>query len=195
MVFDEKAVIARVQAGDEAAFNLIMDQYQDRLFRLSLRLMRNKEDAEEVLMEAFTKAFFGMHKFRGDSSLFTWLYAITLKIAFKKRGRGAKHTDRTRPIDDMAADPVSTEVAADDASWHKEIGRQIDEAALRLPRAQRAVFVLRHQEELTFQEIANHLGKSEGGVKALYFHAVRKMRTMLAPVFGRTPRGGPDQAG
>lgn len=186
MGLDEKDVLDRLKAGDDQAFNLVMDAYQDRLFRLALRLMRNREDAEEVLQEALLKAFFGISKFRGESTLYTWLYSITLKIALKRRRRSASLEQFTTLVEDM--DPASRDPSPDSESASREIGRLIDQAVVNLPRAQRAVFVLRHQEEMTFHEIAQHLGKSEGGIKALYFHAVRKLRRMLEGVRGVAPR-------
>lgn len=179
MEFDERDVIARIRAGEESAFNLIMDRYQEKLFRLALRLMRTREDAEDVLQEAFLKAFFGISKFRGESSLYTWLYAITLKIALKRRHREGRKSDLTTSVETMTVDPAGHDRPPDQDAANRELGRRIDEAVLRLPKKQRAVFVLRHQEEMAFREIGCYLGKSEGGVKALYFHAVRKMRAML----------------
>ncbi|MEW6368444.1 MAG: sigma-70 family RNA polymerase sigma factor [Acidobacteriota bacterium] len=183
MEFDEREVVARVLGGDESAFNQILDRYQDQLFRLALRLTRNREDAEEVLQEALVRAFFNLSKFRGESSLLTWLYSITLRTGLRRRRQRARRDLFTTSVEDIPRDPASPDALPDAQSHDREIARHIDEAVLKLPRAQRAVFVLRHQEELTFREIGQHLGKSEGGVKALYFHAVRKMRKFLQSVW------------
>ena len=170
-------LIERLRAGDERAFEDLVEEYRERLHRVAWRILRDDESAEDAAQEAFIKVFRHIGRFEGRSSLYTWIYRITVNIALNKLKR-----DRFRemiPLGDMmrrdprpGADPARAAIGS-------EIAQRIKEAVTSLPDKQRAVFTLRFYEQLSHREIAEIVGCSEGTSKANYFHAIRKLRKLL----------------
>lgn len=174
---DEESLVRRFQEGEEKAFNELVSRYKQRIFHMILKMVRNKEDAKDLSQETFVKAYYGLKSFRSESSFFTWItrIALNLCINFQKREKFRNFIsffDIKKPI--LAENSASQNVAKD------EVSRAIDQAVLSLPSKQREVFVLRYYQRLPYQEIAEILGKSQGGVKSNYFQAVNKLKKILA---------------
>jgi RNA polymerase sigma-70 factor (ECF subfamily) len=161
---------------DETFGKAVLD-YKERIFLVILRFVRNRDDAKDLTQETFVKAYSSRHQFRGDSSLYTWLYriAVNLSLNYKSRSRVSVLSS----IDD------SLELVADgnpsDTILTGELGKHIDSAVGQLPARQRMVFLMRYYEDKPHAEIANILGITEGAVKANYHQAVKKLRVQLAP--------------
>ncbi len=171
-------VIARARAGDGDAFNLIVETYRNRLFGLAVGILRRRDAAEDVVQEAFIKAYKNLAKFRGDANIYTWLYRITVNTAHNylrsARRKSAVDFEEVAPvIEAKGADPATATVTA-------ELGVAIEGAVAALPPRQREVFILHYFEQLHHREIADILEITEGAVKAHFFHAVRKLRGTLA---------------
>ena len=162
------------QNGDESAFNHLVLRYQERVYWVARRFMADHDNADDVTQEVFTKAYHSLSEFRRESSVYTWLYRITVNIALNSLRR-QKIREAFR-IDELfdAADTES--IAPDEAVENKETHSLIERAIARLPAKQKAVFVLRYYEELPYEEIAKLLKTSVGGLKANYFHAVKKIQ-------------------
>jgi RNA polymerase sigma-70 factor (ECF subfamily) len=170
-------VVRRARGGDGDAFGTIVETYRDRLFGLALGIVRNTAAAEDIVQEAFVKAYRNLRRFRGDSSVYTWLYRIAVNTAHNhlRRERRAGRVDFEEVAPVIAAkDPNPADRAAD-----SELGEAIDGAIQRLPRRQREVFILHYFERMTHREIAEVLGVTEGAVKASFFHAIRKLKGAL----------------
>lgn len=174
---DTRSLVERLQAGDERAFEELVEEYRERVYRVAWRILRDDEDAEDAAQEAFIKIFKSIGRFEGRSSVYTWIYRITVNIALNKLKRDKFR--RMVPLGDMirkdtrpGADPSRTTMGS-------EIARRIGEAVDTLPEKQRAVFTLKFYEELSHREIAEIVGCSEGTSKANYFHAIRKLRKLL----------------
>ena len=84
---DEISLVKQFKEGDERAFNEIVRTYQERLYYLALKLLGDREDAQDISQEAFVKAYYGLNKFKEDSSLYTWLYRIVLNLCMNRRRR------------------------------------------------------------------------------------------------------------
>ncbi len=172
-----QALIRRLKAGDEKAFDELVTEYRERIYRVAWRILREDEAAEDAAQEAFIKVFRHIGRFEGRSSLYTWIYRITVNIALNKLKR-----DRFRqmlPLGDLprrerrpTADPARMAESS-------EIAHRIREAVETLPDKQKAVFTLKFYEGMSHREIADIVGCSEGTSKANYFHAIRKLRTQL----------------
>lgn len=170
-------LVARLKAGDEQAYEELVTEYRERVYRVAWRILRDDESAEDAAQEAFIRVFRHIGRFEGRSSIYTWIYRITVNIALNKLKR-----DRFRrmvPLGDVihrdrraSADPAR-------AAMSSEVAERIDAAVNGLPEKQRAVFVLKFYEGLSHAEIAEVLDCSEGTSKANYFHAIRKMRKQL----------------
>jgi RNA polymerase sigma-70 factor (ECF subfamily) len=169
-------LIRRFKQGEEKAFNELVNLYKKRIFNLVLRMVRNQEDAMDLAQEVFVKVYHSLKDFRGESSFSTWLHriAVNLSLNFTQRDRFRSFIslpDLTQPV-------LSSDSPLKDYE-KKELDKAIDQAVLSLPKKQKAVFVLRHYQELQYSEIANVMGKSEGAVKANYFQALKKLKKSL----------------
>lgn len=170
-------LVQKFQAGDETAFNQLVLRHQKRIFSLTYKMIRNQEEAEDLSQEVFVKAYHALKQFKRESSFFTWLYQIALNASI--------NYSRSRRWKDLIS---IFEVKEPEASWGNpaellqadRTNQAIDQAVLSLPPQQRAVFVLRHYEELPYREIANLTGRTEGALKANYFQAVKKLQKKLA---------------
>ena len=161
---------------DDKTFRKAVTEYRERIFLVLLRYVRNREDAKDLVQEAFIKAYRSRGSFRGESSIYTWLYriAINLAINYKSRNRVSSFLsleDTTEIVDNGDA--------SDDV-LDKEVKGQIDKAIEELPPRQRMVFILHYYEEKPHAEIAGMLGITEGAVKANYHQAIMKLRGKLS---------------
>jgi len=172
-------VVRRARDGDHDAFGLIVETYRDRLFGLAVGILRDRSAAEDVVQEAFIKAYKNLKGFRGDSSIYTWLYRIAVNTAHNHLRRAGRRTE----IDFEEVAPVIQARGQNPAesTANAELGVAIDGAIQNLPPRQREVFMLHYFERMTHREIAEVLGVTEGAVKANFFHAVQKLKGALKP--------------
>lgn len=170
-------LVDRLRTGDERAFEQLVEEYRERVYRVAWRILRDDEDAEDVAQETFIKVFRNIGRFEGRSSLYTWIYRITVNIALNRIKRDKFR--RMVPLGDMIRGDSRPHSNPARAAIGSEITARIDEAVRLLPDKQRAVFTLKFYEELSHREIADIVGCSEGTSKANYFHAIRKLRKLL----------------
>jgi RNA polymerase sigma-70 factor (ECF subfamily) len=172
-------LVQRARDGDDGAFGVIVETYRDRLFGVAVGMLRNRTAAEDVVQEAFVKAYQNLKRFRGDASIYTWLYRIAVNTAHNhiRRARRKMEVDfeEVAPVIE-AAGPNPAQTAA-----NAELGEAIDGAIQGLPPRQREVFILHYFERMTHRETAEILGVTEGAVKANFFHAVQKLKGALKP--------------
>ncbi len=171
----DAALVARAQAGDEAAFGELVRRHLDRAHAVAFRILREREDARDVTQDAFVRAWRALPRFEGRSEFGTWLTRIVTNLALNRVRRDRMRTAAS--IDEMGdlRDPTAGQPRGGAMAE-----RRIAEAIAALPPVQRAVFVMRFQEDLSVKETAERLGCSEGAVKASSFHAIRKLRVALA---------------
>ncbi len=172
-----RRLLERLKAGDEQAFEELVTEYRERVQRVAWRILRDDESAEDAAQEAFVKVFRHIGRFEGRSSLYTWIYRITVNIALNKLKR-----DRFRQMLPLGDAPRRERRAFSDPARmaeSSEIAERIAAAVKILPDKQRAVFTLKFYEHLSHKEIADVVGCSEGTSKANYFHAIRKLRKEL----------------
>jgi len=175
----DSELVRRFKEGNESAFTLIVGRYQQRLVQVARAVLGDEDDAMDISQEAFVKAYFHLKSFREDSSLYTWLYRIVYNLCISHLRRkkivsflSFNHHDEDVEFDSKEPDPS-------DLLERREILDAVNAAVDALPLKQRTVFILRQMEGLTHGEIAKIMGVTEGAVKASYFHAVRKLQTML----------------
>lgn len=188
----DQQLVDRVQRGDKKAFELLVAKYQRKLMRLVSRLVRDPAEAEDVVQEAFIKAYRALPQFRGDSAFYTWLYRIginTAKNYLITQGRRA---------------PTSTESDAEDAETFedadglrdintpesllatKQIARTVNTAMDTLPEELRVAITLREIEGLSYDEIAETMGCPIGTVRSRIFRAREAIAEKLRPLLGTT---------
>jgi len=189
--FDESALVAQAKAGDQNAFAELVNRYERKIYRLAKNITRNDEDAEDVLQDAFLKAYTHLDNFKGDSKFYTWLVRIAVNEALMRLRK--RKTDRSVPLDEpveLGEETVAREIAVwednPEQRYSKEEWRQIlDEAVDELKPDFRTVFVLRDIEELSTEETAETLGISIPAVKSRLLRARLALREMLTRQFRR----------
>ncbi len=189
--FDESALVAQAKAGDQNAFGELVNRYERKIYRLAKNITRNDEDAEDVLQDAFLKAYSHLDNFKGDSKFYTWIVRIAVNEALMRLRK--RKTDRSVPLDepmDLGEETVNREIAVwednPEQRYSKEEWRQIlDEAVESLKPDFRTVFVLRDIEELSTEETAEALGISVPAVKSRLLRARLALREKLTRQFKR----------
>lgn len=174
---EQEDLVRRLKAGDERAFEELVATYRERVYRVAWRVVRDDETAEDVAQEAFIRVFRHVGRFQERSSLYTWIYRITVNIALNRLRR-----DRFRhmvPMGELQWEDKRPQADPSHAAMSSELAERVDAAVRALPDKQRAVFTLRFFEGMSHKEIAEVVGCSEGTSKANYFHAVRKLRKLL----------------
>jgi RNA polymerase sigma-70 factor (ECF subfamily) len=170
-------LVQEVRNGNRRAYTELMRRYQQRVYWTARRIVGSHADAEDVTQESFVKAFLSLGDFRGDSSFFTWLYRITVNLslnAIRKKQvmnylRQSEIINRFLPSQDNPEDDLN----------YSETERRLHEAIALLPEKQKAVFVMRFFDELPYEDISHILNTSVGGLKANYFHALKKVQAYL----------------
>jgi RNA polymerase sigma-70 factor (ECF subfamily) len=188
---DESALVAKAQAGDTAAFGELVSRYQNKIYRLAKHITQNDEDAEDVLQEAFLKAYEHIGGFQGNSKFYTWIVRIAVNEALMKLRK--RKTDRTVPLDepvDTGEEMVNREIAVwednpEQRYSQEEMQQILNEAVQDLKPDFRTVFVLRDIEELSTEETAESLGISIPAVKSRLLRARLALREKLTRKFKR----------
>ncbi len=180
-------LVEEVRNGRRQAFTELMRRYQQRVYWAARRMVGSHEEADDIAQETFIKAYLGLGEFRGDSSFFTWLYRIAINLslnAIRKRQLVSylRQSDIVNALFPAASDPERELVA-------KETESRLQKAVSALPEKQRAVFVLRYYEELSYDEISEILKTSVGGLKANYFHALKKVQESMRDEVQKREKG------
>ena len=182
---DDSAAVAQARAGDSEAFRLLVERHSRALFRLAYRMTGNEHDAEDVVQEAFLKAYRSLDRFEERSQVSSWLYRIASNCAFDVLRRRQR---RDSPVDSLdvedAAEPEGTLPGPDRLAEGSDVRRGLEQALERMSARERAAFVLRHFEGRSVREIEEALGLDTTAVKQSVCRAVRKARQVLAPLAG-----------
>lgn len=176
----EQHTIARAAAGDRIAYHRLVLEHSDAVFRVAWRLMRDESLAQDVVQDAFIKAWNKLPDFRGDASFRSWVTRITVNTAMDQLRKQARRKQFEAPESDWAAEAVDHAAAQPERTI--DIRAQTAAAMHKLSENERAALMLRHYEGHSIQEIAQMLEMTSGACKQTIFRAVRKMRTALAPL-------------
>lgn len=184
---DEAALIRAAQAGDQYAFEQLVQSYDQNVLRLALNLLRSPDDASDVYQEAFLRVYRNLHTFRFDCSFQTWLYRIVTNLCVdqvrKRRVRkeessvietGEGRLDRTEvmPEQRAQADPERALIS-------RQLSSKIQDVLAELTPRERMVFQMRHYQGMRLRAIGEVLGTSEEAAKNCLFRATQKMRAAL----------------
>lgn len=192
---DELALVEAAKKGDIAAFEELVKRYDRNVFRIAQHITQNREDAEDVVQDAFLKAYGNLTQFQGQSKFYTWLVRIAVNEALMKLRR--RRPERTVSLDqdvETDEDTIPREVA----DWSPNPEQQYNQAELRellqrtiqgLPAGFRTVFVLRDVEGLSTEETAEALGLSIPAVKSRLLRARLQLRERLNKYFKRRNNG------
>jgi RNA polymerase sigma-70 factor (ECF subfamily) len=170
----EAQLVTACLAGERDAFAVIVERHRRSVYQLCYRFVGNHEDASDLSQEVFLRAFRGLRGFKGQSSLATWLYRISVNTCLNRVTANAPVTEPldARPHEAVGDDPTASLI-------RNERNARVRAAIARLPRKQRATLILRAYQELSHREIAEILGSSVGAVKANFFHALGNLKKIL----------------
>jgi RNA polymerase sigma factor (sigma-70 family) len=178
LLTDEELVELFHRGEKHGSFTAIIERYQKKIYFAAKRMLDgDHDDADDVAQETFVKAYEALGNFRAESKLYTWLYRIMANTVIQK-SRKSK-TRKTVGLEDVIELKESDELTPDAAMVRRETTKIIEEAVEVLPPKQRQVFMMRFYDELPYEEIAKIVGTSVGGLKANYFHAVKKIGEYL----------------
>lgn len=158
----------------EAAFNLIVKSYSQKLYWHVRRLVLDHDDADDVVQNTFIKIWKGLPNFRGESNVYTWSYRIATNEALSFLRSKKENTH----FDDVAYG-ISQNMEADAFFEGDEAQAKLQSAIASLPEKQRVVFNLRYFDEMSYAEMSLVVDTSEGALKASYHHAVKKIEAYL----------------
>jgi RNA polymerase sigma-70 factor, ECF subfamily len=175
---DEQSLISRSQSGDKLAFCQLAGAYERRIYSLALHYCRNSHDAEDLSQEVWLKAYQALKTFRGEASFYTWLRRITINCFLNHRRSSLFRRERTNEIDEQLTSAATLETTVQ----NKILVDRVLQALSTVTPNQRLIFLLKHHEGMTVDEIARELGCSSGTVKKSLFRTVTKLRSQLETV-------------
>jgi len=179
----DRELVQEARDGSHAAFEALVRRYSDRAFRVAYRVVRDTDEAEEVLQEALIKAYRALRNFESRSSFYTWLYRIVVNLALDRRRRSKASVSLewddnvARRIDARAIVPA--EANPESASRRAEVRKLVAEGIHGLPDGQREVLLLREVDGLSYEEIADTMQISKGTVMSRLHYARKKMVAFL----------------
>jgi RNA polymerase sigma-70 factor (ECF subfamily) len=185
-LIDDEMLVTQFKSGSQKAFDELMKRYERRIFGYLLRSVRNYEDAEDLTLEVFFKAYRALDSWEPKAKFSTWLYTIASNLAIDyHRSKARQPTYVFEDEDTIEARLVATDISSNPEKEleEKERGRIIREAVDELSSKQKAVFMLTRYEGLQIREVAEALGMAEGTVKIHLHRAMKKLQTLLRPLW------------
>ena len=177
MDMTDSALVRRVLDGDSDAYTILVDRYYDRYARFAVHMLGNREDAEEALQDAFLRAYKALPRYEERERFAAWLFRLLVN-----RCRTAAGPRRRREqmfiASDVAMMSASVRPGVDDAAWREEISR----ALAQLPADQREAFLLKHVEDLSYEEISEITGVGISALKMRVKRACARLRELLQEV-------------
>lgn len=199
MDLQDQALIDKINAGDFQAFEALVNRYEGKVYRLAMRMLRNQQDAEDALQEAFLQVYRGLKSFEGRSNFSTWLFRLATNVCLMKiRHRGTEPTGMV-PLEDFLPQHEQGNQPSlqewpekpEEILLTKESREKMMEALDQLPADYRAVFILRDIEGFSNVEAGEALGISVAAVKSRLHRARIALRGMLAEYFEKGKFGSP----
>lgn len=193
---DDRRLIHETLNGSQAAFQALIEKYQQRIFRLLQRFTRGQaHETEDLAQDVFLKVFKRLHTFQFESAFYTWLYRIAMNTA-------TDHVQRKRrsPVQSVE-DPIIYEKGESERSnpgrgmMEREFGKVAHEVLEKMPEKYRLILQLREFEELSYDEIAKILGCALGTVESRLFRAREKFRSILIRLYPEYAPGDEEQEG
>jgi RNA polymerase sigma-70 factor (ECF subfamily) len=184
---DDNALVERCRTGDIAAFEPLVEKYRQRVWRLALQLVRDREEAWDISQEAFIRAFQSLGSFRGQSAFYTWLFRIVVNLATDRvrqraaRGR-AFGTERVPDEDWDRAMPDEVSASPAEEALRSEQRARIERALEALPEHFRTIIMLSDIEGLAYREIAEVLDVPMGTVMSRLHNARKRLKQVLGPM-------------
>ncbi len=166
-------IVNRFIGGDESAFNILAKKYQKRIYWHARQMLNDHLDADEVTQEVLIVMYKKLKTFNFKSSLYTWIYKIVTTRSLNQIRK--KKLKRILSFEDAEERELSAKVDIIEDISNKQKLEKVEKILQKIPPKQREVFIFRNYDELSYEEISEITGKSIGGLKANYFHALKKV--------------------
>jgi RNA polymerase sigma-70 factor (ECF subfamily) len=183
---DIRILLEKAGEGDRKAFKDIVILYQQKVFLLAYSVLRNREDALDVVQETFMRLYKKLDAYEKDRNFQAWLLQIAKNLSidyYRKHHSRRREMETDKSIEEL---PLAAEDHASNPE-SSELRHVISRNLERLGERQRLIFVMKHFNGLEYREIAQVLGISVGTVKSLHFKAVRNLKNWLSPQLGMQP--------
>lgn len=183
---EDEALVARVQRGEIKAFNTLVDRYKQRLYATVYHMTANHEDANDLVQDAFIKAYKSLRSFKGQSSFYTWVYRIAVNrtINFLKRRKDRGHFSLNDMDASIETDPDYVELMSHVTPRREagltELQEKLNEAIQKLSEEHRAVVIMHDVQGMTHADIAKVVHCSEGTVRSRLFYARQQLQGLLS---------------
>jgi len=164
--------------GNTNAFNILVDRYKDLVFSLALKMVKNREEAEEVAQDTFIKVFKSLSKFKGDSKFSTWIYKVTYNTCLD-RLKKQKREQQVVSIDEFNTNQIKSIDNALDKMENEEREKAIQDCIQLLPADDAFLLTLFYFEEQSLEEIAKVIGLTANNVKVKLFRSRKKLTSIL----------------
>jgi len=175
---NDQDLIANILDGDTNAFTVLVNRYKDLVFSLALKMLKNREEAEEISQDAFIKVYKSLHKFKGDSKFSTWIYKVVYNSCLDRLKQYKKNYALV-PIDEFNENQVKTLDNAFDALVSQDRKNTIQACLNKLPSEDSFLLTLYYFEEQSLEEISKIVGLTANNVKVKLFRSRKKLATIL----------------
>lgn len=187
----DELLLKRACKGDVQAFEELMQSHESRIYAIALRMMGNREDAQDCAQEAMVRIYRAMGSFKGQSALATWIYRITMNTCLDElRRRKARKVTSLDSLVDTGWSPTDTGDTPEEHGLRVEKQAALNQAIQSLPDDMRAAIILRDVKGYSYDEIASILDANVGTIKSRISRGREKLREILSKqseLFGRTP--------
>ncbi|MEQ9426026.1 MAG: RNA polymerase sigma factor [Cyclobacteriaceae bacterium] len=175
---EEQEILVKIRNPETKnfGFNLLVRQYQERVYWHVRKMVIDHEDADDLTQDTFIKVWNNLDKFREDANLYTWIYRIATNECLNFLNK--KKRKFLLPLNDYNAE-LSEKIDNNSGPSGDEIQKKLQKALLKLPDKQRIVFNMKYFDEMKFEQISQVTGTSVGALKASYHHAVKKIEDFL----------------
>jgi RNA polymerase sigma-70 factor, ECF subfamily len=186
---DDLELIRHLSENDPQAFRLLVEKYQEMVFRTSMGLLHDREEAEDISQEVFVEVFRSIAYFRGESKLSTWLYRITINKSLnvlKKVQRLkslSKLEDLIKGHKEDRKELILPDKSGENAAEARELGKILQSAIDELPENQRIAFVLAKYDELSYKEIAEIMNSTVSSIESLVHRAKSNLQKKLQKIY------------
>ena len=185
---DDTQLVKASRHGDQDAFALLVQRHQRRVFNMVLRMLQDYEEASEITQEAFFAAWQGLPSFRGEARFATWLYRIAYNCALKQLERRKRERSLQAAMEaEQILEEVNKQKQAEDMLELRARQAMVREQMEKLPARYRSVLILRHLQEMTYEEMADILSMPIGTIKSHLFRARHLLKERLYNAFSNAP--------
>lgn len=178
MTTNDNQLITQILDGDHHAYGQLVNRYKDLVFTLALRMLKHREEAEEVAQDAFVKVYKSLDKFKGDSKFSTWIYKVTYNTCLDNIKKNKKYINNVT-IDDFTFNKLETIDNALEGMIKAEKSEVIKQSINKLPTEDSYILTLYYFEELSLEEMTKIIAASSNTIKVKLFRARKKLAVIL----------------